>query len=153
MIIKETFFRKRYDYHKKQLRWSDEDLANLRHKEPDYTKLDELAKKDDELFPPPEPLRVEVAGAILNFMSDEAVLVVDMACSQLGKKVAIEFDDRWISAVYGSEHRIGEILARSGAGETCCAAIFNHIPFVTDEQRHRQEVLSQLRISRAILSH
>ncbi len=36
----------------------------------EYPDLDELAKKDDELFPPPEPLREEVAGAILNFMSD-----------------------------------------------------------------------------------
>jgi hypothetical protein len=77
--------------------------------------LDELAKKDDELFPPPEPLREEVAGAILNFMTDEGVLAVYMDCSLSGKRVEIEIDDIYISSAYGSDHLQVEISERSGS--------------------------------------
>src|SRR6266487_2957867 len=113
----------------------------------EYPDLDELAKKDDELFPPPEPLREEVAGAILNFMSNEVVLVVYMDCSLSGKRVEIEIDDLYISSAYGYDQRRVEILERSGSGVAICAAIFNRIPFVTDTHRNRQEVLKQIQVS------
>ena len=55
----------------------------------DYSELDEMAKKDDELFPPPQPLRVEVAGAILNYTTDEGILVVYVDCAHKGKTLTI----------------------------------------------------------------
>ncbi len=67
--------------------YGDEDRfsdAFLTFHMPDYSELDELAKKDDEVFPPPEPIRVEVAGAILNFTTDQGVLVVYLDCSYAG---------------------------------------------------------------------
>jgi hypothetical protein len=145
-----TFGQQVYAFCKHQYGWTDEELADLRFDESfitEYPELDELAKKDDELFPPPKPLREEVAGAILNFMTDEGVLVVYMDCSLSGKRVEIDIDDIWISSAYGYDHRKAEILERSDSGTPICAAIFTRIPFVTDTHRNRQEVLKQLQVT------
>jgi hypothetical protein len=145
-----TFGQQVYAFCKHQYGWTDEELADLRFDESfitEFPELDELAKKDDELFPLPEQLRVEVAGAILNFMTDEGVLVVYMDCSHAGKKVDLKFDDINITIKYGSDREREEILERSGGDTTLCSAIFNHIPFVTDKHRNRQEVLKQLQVS------
>jgi Double zinc ribbon len=136
-----------FDYLRNVEGWTDEDIKKFEFKPPDMEEIRGWAAKDDELFPPPQPLREEVAGAILNFMADEGVLVVYMDCSLSGKRVEIDFDDIWISSAYGYDHHKAEILERSGSGTPICTAVFNRIPFVTDTHRNRQEVLKQIQVT------
>lgn len=113
--------------------------------QPDYSKLDELAKKDDQLFPPAQQIRVETSGIILNFSTDEGVVLVYADRSQEGKTVVIDIPDTYLSSAY-RDRRQTKLSERSFQGETYCVAIFNNIPFVTETHRHREEVVRQLQI-------
>ncbi len=125
--------------------WSDQDFQeycqDLRFKKPEFSDLDKLATKDDELFPPPQPVRVEVAGAVLNFTTDEAVLVVYMDCTYAGREVEMQLDygdDRYISP----QHT--KVVQRGTGNAAICASIFNNIPLVTDKLRHETKVLDRI---------
>jgi RNA polymerase subunit RPABC4/transcription elongation factor Spt4 len=122
--------------------WSDEEMQEKRFKI-DYSMLDEMAKKDDELFPPPQPIRVEVAGTILNFTTDEGALAVYVDCAYKGKTIEIfKFSEAFISSDYPDSK--AEIIERTIDNTVLCAAVFNHIPFVTDQHRYNRQVLKQM---------
>ena len=134
-----------YDYMRKVEGWTDEDLEEFKLRPPDMEEIRGWAAKDDELFPPPQPLRVEVAGAFLNFTTDEAVLVVYVDCSHKGKTLAIKNLSEPIRFIdYPDTDRKAEIIERTSGNTALCAAIFNHIPFVTNELRHSEKVLTQM---------
>jgi len=125
--------------------WSDEELQALRI-ERTYAELEELAKKDDELFPPPQPIRVEVAGAVLNFTTNESALVVYADSSHKGERIWIR-DSREgliIGQLVEEDRREAEIMGRSVDNTEVCAAIFNHIPFVNNVIRYFQKVIHRV---------
>jgi Double zinc ribbon len=136
-----------FDYLRNVEGWTDEDITEFKYKPPDMEEIRGWATKDDELFPLPQPLREEVAGAILNFMTDEGVLVVYMDCSLSGKRVEIDIDEPYIWSAYGFDHCRAEILERSGSGTPICAAIFNRIPFAPDMLKNQQKVLKQTQVT------
>jgi hypothetical protein len=95
------------------------------------------AEKDDELFPPPEPIRVEVAGAIITFTTWDAVLVVYLDQVQKGREVKLEIVD-W----YGKYE--AKVIERTSGGAIVCAAVFPCIPIVRDRERNRIKVINQI---------
>ncbi len=94
-------------------------------------------QKDDELFPPPQPLRVEVAGTVMSFTTWDAALVVYMDCAQKGKEVTLELID-WY-AKYEAK-----IIERTEGGTSVCAAIFPRIPIVRDCERYLMKVVNHV---------
>ncbi len=139
-------------YYKAQDWYRDDGSIEDYRFEFDLSYLDELEKKDarvptvDELFPPPQPIRAEVAGAVLNFTTDEGALVVYMDCSYAGKIVEViscsEYDV--YSALKDADRRKAEIIEHSVNNTTACAAIFNRIPFVTPQLKSYQKVLQRI---------
>jgi Double zinc ribbon len=135
-----------FDYLKKVVGVTEKDIKEFDFKLPDTFNMEAIrvwVDKDDELFPPPQQIRVEVAGTILNFTTDEAVLVVYVDCAYKGKTVAVEnFSELSIWFDY-PDHK-AEIRERAVDNTVYCAAIFNHIPFVTNKFRHDQKALTQM---------
>ncbi len=112
-----------------------------------YPELEELAKKDDEMFPPPQPVQEKVAGAVLNFTTDEAAIVVYTDCSHKGKRIVIgNCQNPYISHAVLSEpeNYEVEIVERFIDNTSVCAAIFPYIPFVDDRLKHFQQVVHQV---------
>jgi hypothetical protein len=96
----------------------------------------EQEQKKHELFPDPEPLRVEVAGTIINFTSWDAALIVYMDCSQGGKKVEVKCLDALVQFTLSKTGRTKvEIVERSSGNTTVCAAVFPRIPLATEYHR------------------
>jgi hypothetical protein len=115
--------------------------------QPDLGNIRAIANKDKELFPDPEPLRAEVAGAILNSTKWEAALVVYMDCAYKGKYLTLRLDGERI--VISNELRKikqeeADIVERTVGNEKICAAIFSRIPLVTDWHRAFSYVLTRL---------
>ncbi len=141
-------------YLRNVLGYSDEDidkfLQNYKFELRDKG-MDEIVvweTKDDELFPPPQPIRAEAAGAILNFTTDEAVLIVYADCSFTGK--TIELRNKLHSLDIGLWRggiRNVQILERSSGDTNVCAVIFDHIPFVTEEVRNEAKALQETEVT------
>jgi Double zinc ribbon len=133
-------------YLKKVVGFSDENIKDYTVELPDIEEIRRWAAIDDELFPPPQPLRVEVAGAMLNFTTNEGVLVVYVDCAHKGKTLAIKD----ISELSYSDYpdKTADIRERTVDNTVVCAAIFNHIPFVSNSllyhHKHREKALTQM---------
>ncbi len=112
---------------------------------PDFGSIKAIAEKDKELFPDPEPIRTEVAGAIINYTSWEAVLVVYTDCTYIGETLHISLlNDPYLEYV-DSKFSTAKVVERiDGAGKNICAAIFPHIPFVTDYHRSLSQVVTRV---------
>jgi hypothetical protein len=133
-------------YLKKVVGYTDEDIKQYTVDLPDIEEIRGWAAKDDELFPDPQPLRVEVAGATLNFTTNEGVLVVYVDCEHTGKSLLIQnFSELSVSDYPNNSADIREIKAGNAV---YCAAIFNHIPFVSNSQlyysKHKEKALTQM---------
>lgn len=116
--------------------WLDKDV---RFKYPDLKEFREKEKQEKEIFPEPEPLRVEVAGSIISFTTWDAVMVVYMNCSHKGKEVRLECKGDGLSLDLTEP-----IIERFMGSTTICAAIFPRIPLVTDFLRHLQKSVKRL---------
>jgi len=129
-------------YLKKVVGNTDEDIEQYTVELPDIEEIRGWAAKDDA-----QPIRVEVAGAILNFTTDEGVLVVYMDCAHKGKTLSI----RNLSELSYSDYRnnTADIRELMVDNKVLCAAIFNHIPFVSNSLRyyleHRENALTQMK--------
>ncbi len=110
---------------------------------PDYGVIRAIADKDKELFPDPESIRVEMAGAIIRFTTWEAALVVYMDCAFKGKTLHISVQDEYLRFIDTSKFSSAEVVERTyGAGNSICAAIFPRIPLVTDYHRRYDKVVT-----------
>ncbi len=123
--------------------WTDEEIRNWHLNLPNVEEIRSWAHRDDELFPPPQPIRVEVAGAVLNFSTDDAVLVVYADCSDKGKVVEIHGSAR--GEELNVEWQKVQIVERAVGGSSICAAIFHPIP--TDLMRSREKVINQVKVN------
>lgn len=133
------------DYLNRWGRWKEEELQTLRIPS-SYPELEALAKKDDDLFPPPQPIRVEVAGVVLNFTTDEAVLVVYTDCLHKGKKIEIwNCQEPFIdNMLLDQGMKTAEVVERFNGDTPVCSAIFNHIPFVNNYLKYFQYAIRQV---------
>lgn len=125
-------------------KWDEEQLY---FHQPDYEKIRSLAKKDAELFPDPEPIRVEVneIGAVLNFTTWDSALIVYMDGSHKGEEVQFTCQDEAIMKVLQKQKQDKiQVLERQSGSVGRCAAIFMRIPLVTDEHRNKEKVLKHI---------
>ncbi len=123
-------------------KWHEKDLF---FHQPDFEKIRSLAKKDGELFPEPESIRFEIAGAILNYTTWEAALVVYMDRSHKGEEITFVCQDDAITKLLQKQKRDKvQVLERQSGSSVSCAAIFMRIPLVTDEHRNKEKVLKKV---------
>src|SRR6266700_2956402 len=93
----------------------------------------EQEQKRRELFPDPEPLRVVIAGTVVNFTTWDAVLVVYIDNLHKGKTVEIKCEDaRSQIALRKNGRHKAEVIERSIGNMTVCSAIFPRIPVITE---------------------
>ncbi len=123
-------------YREQGAQWLDEGAP---FKYPDLKEFREKEKQEAELFPEPEPIRVVVAGAILNFTTWDAALVVYMDCSHEGKEIRLQGSDNGLSI-----NLTAQVIERSLGTTTICAAIFPRIPLVTDLLRSQQKPVKRI---------
>jgi Double zinc ribbon len=131
------------DYLRKVRDYTEEEIQEFDLLLPDMREIKRWPQKDDELFPPPQPVQVEVAGAIVNFTTDEAVVIVYLDCIYKGKEVSLgsvreeELDVPWQKAT---------VIERTADGIPICAVIFRPVPFATERMKNREKVLNQVKV-------
>lgn len=97
----------------------------------DFSDLEKEVKKEASLFPDAEPVQVEAPGnIILSLTTDESAVVVYLDQVHKGKEVTL--DSKELSHI-NSKTPVMEI--KRGA-ESYFVAIFNHIPLVTEGDKH-----------------
>jgi hypothetical protein len=112
---------------------------------PDFTAIRAIADKDKELFPDPEPLRVEVAGTVISFTSWEAALVVYLDCEYKGKRLFLNTNDNNINnELVKTKRNHANIVEKTEGNNSICVAVFPRIPLVTNWHRHFSEVLTHV---------
>ncbi len=110
---------------------------------PDMKEIKQWPQKDDELFPPPQPVQVEAAGGIINFTTDEAVVIVYLDCVYKGKEVELRSvrDEE-----LGVEWQKATVIERTYGNTPICVAIFKPIPFATDEMKYREKAVDRVKV-------
>ncbi len=131
------------DYLRKVRGYTEEDIQEYELELPNMGEIKRWPQKDDELFPPPQPVEVEAAGGIVHFTTDDAVVIVYLDCIYKGREIelkSVRDEELYI------EWRKAAVIERTTGNTTICAAIFSPIPFVTDEMKYWEKVVNQVKV-------
>ncbi|MGZ3947110.1 MAG: hypothetical protein ACXVKK_03275, partial [Flavisolibacter sp.] len=131
------------EYLRKVRGYTDEDMAEFELELPDMEEIKQWPQKDDELFPPPQPVELEAAAGIVHFTTDEAVVFVYLDCIYKGKEIELDsVRDEELSLTWQK----ATIIERTYNNAPICVAIFDPIPFTTDEMKNREKAVNQVKV-------
>lgn len=131
------------DYLRKVRGFTDEDMEEWQFEVPDIEEIKKWPRKDDDLFPPPQPVTVEAAGGIIGFTTDEAVVVVYLDCLYRGKE--IELKSVRNEELYIKQQK-ATVIERTSGNSPLCVAIFRPVLFATEEMKNRAKVINQVKV-------
>lgn len=131
------------DYLRKVRSYTEEDIQEFELELPNMAEIKRWPQKDDELFPPPQPVQVEAAGGIISFTIDEAVVVVYLDCLYKGKEILLESMRN--EELYVRQQK-AIVIERTVGNTPICVAIFHPVLFVTDEMKNREKVVNQVKM-------